>query len=569
MKNRFLYFFLAILIIVQLACGGSSSGSNEPNIPSGSFVIEAGSGSETLLSRNNDTGKTISDKTGAFPVFFSTNKVKNNINDAKNRAYSDAQAFILESPHWTNLSGQTIALSHMVLGVYGDTMQSLGYTPGQPTIISVEQMIDLVNSGQINPDMCNPTQCNSGNLFYIATYSHYAGKGVLDNSSVNTNPTSYATQMTNNLMSHITIASSTDADAIDEFTNNTNDYNSIWTYEADVANINSQRVSQGLEPIYVIYVDGSIDAAQTLYFSPYYVPTSSESDSTSSDYNPQFVDQYKKLMDKFKKVSTAFEKDPDVANAIAQSGWRPVQYKAQPSQEVLRPEWGFLLDPQISTTFAPKYEVAMALNTIYVVNRKPTILVYINDDSGSMSPSFSTPNGRDQLIYASNFIFGSDAETEFLQAIPEDITKVYMFDTNCVALDTVYGTETSILANEIQNTYLGGNTSMFRCGVDGLTYLSQYKDQCNSTYNCALIFMTDGGDNDCPSGIDTPECVSVDDFNHAVTTLGLERVSIHAIPIGSADLSQINQINNVKVCKDAMQNSNAMIDCFKKIKGIN
>ena len=109
---------------------------------------------------------------------------------------------------------------------------------------------------------------------------------------------------------------------------------------------------------------------------------------------------------------------------------------------------------------------------------------------------------------------------------------------------------------------------MFRCGVEALTEMSNYKSMCETTHKCAIILMTDGVDNDCPNG-DTPECISANDFNLARTTLGLDFVTVYAIPVGDANLDQINLINNVDVCEDAMISNTLMIDCFKKIKGIN
>jgi hypothetical protein len=334
----------------------------------------------------------------------------------------------------------------MALGMTGDVMRSLGFTPGQPTYINKAQMVDLINVGVLNLDVCNFTQCNSGELFYFTVINHFSGKSVMDRGLVDNSPESQAIiQQTKELVDKINITTSTDVDARYAFLDNKEGYNAIWTYEPEIANINFNRVSQGLEPIYVVYVDGSIDASVTLFFSPYYQLTEADKQDT------QKVDQYKAILDDFNKIATAFEKDETIRKAIADSGWRPAQYNAEPSLEVLKSEWGFVLNPQTSTGFAPKYETAMELNKTFTqVIRKPTINIYINDDSGSMSPEFSTePTGRDQLIKATYFILGPEAETEFLQSVEGDITYEYMFDSECHLIGTVLGPNTLELANRV------------------------------------------------------------------------------------------------------------------------
>ena len=556
------FMMLIVASIFLSACGGAKTSDPYASVPGNTFVIEAGAGAGLFLSADSDSGKKITDTADFYSVFYSTNKVKNNLNLAGQKQYDKANAFVLESPHWANIPGQTIARSEMALGMTGDVMRSLGFTPGQPTYISKAQMVDFINVGVLNLDVCNFTQCNSGELFYFTVINHFSGKSVMDRGLVDNSPESQAIiQQTKELVDKINITTSTDVDARYAFLDNKEGYNAIWTYEPEIANINFNRVSQGLEPIYVVYVDGSIDASVTLFFSPYYQLTEADKQDT------QKVDQYKAILDDFNKITTAFEKDETIRKAIADSGWRPAQYNAEPSLEVLKPEWGFVLNPQTSTGFAPKYETAMELNKTYTqAIRKPTINIYINDDSGSMSPEFGI-RGRDQLISASNFIFGPAAESEFLQSVDGDINKVYMFDSDCHAIGTVEGSNTQILADQISSTYLGGGTSMFRCGVDALNDMAQFKQMCETTHNCSIIFMTDGVDNDCTDQQRDP-CVSSANFNETRTTLILDFIPVYTIPVGGADLSQIEQINNVIICRDAVSDITAMIDCFKKIKGI-
>jgi len=564
---KILYSVMFLLALVLNACGPKSENvDGYDSAPSNTFIIEAGSGTESFLSPNTVSGDAITKAADFYTVFYSTNKVKNDLNAAGEKSYDKANAFILESPHWSKIPGQTIATSEVGIGMTGDLMRSLGLTPGQPTVLPRSQVTDLINTNVMRLNVCSFTQCNSGQLFYLAMMSYYSGKNVMDFSLVDGSPNSQAVlQQTQNLVQKIDITTSTDEDAKNKFLENTGEYNAIWTYEPEVAQINFTRVSQGLEPIYMVYVDGTIDAAVTLFFSPYYQLT----DEDKKD--PAKVDSYKALLDDYNTIAAAFEKDETIRKAIADSGWRPAQYGAIPSPEVLRAEWGFVLEPQTSTSFAPKYEVAEALNKTYNIIRTPSILIYVDDDSGSMSDPFATTTGRQQLIDSSYFMFGPEAETEFLNASQEDITSVYMFDDDdCIHLGTVKGTETLVLAQQIQSTYLAGNTSMFRCGLKALEEMSQYKPMCETTHKCAIVYMTDGVDNDCGDyNVDTEECISPNDFNLERTRLELDFVTVYAIPVGAAKLDQINLINNVDVCEDAMISTTLMIDCFKKIKGVN
>ena len=566
--KKVLRILLPAVVIISLfltSCGASNGSTSDPmaNVPSGSFVIEAGSGAETILSDQTESGKTITKAIDAYPVFYSTNKVKNHLNAATGKQYGKAQAFVLESPYWSSNSGQAFARSKMILGMTKELMLSQGLTPGQPSYITIPKMVDLINSKTMNLDVCNFTQCNSGGLLYFSVLNHFTGTTVLDLKLTDNSPESQAIiQQTKNLIQNISITTSTDADAKNAFLNNSNGYNAIWTYEAEVANINFARVSQGQEPIYAVYVNDSIDAAQTIYFSPYYQLTKEDTDTKSPSYDSQKVKEYKSLLEKYNKISAAFEKDETIRTAIANSGWRPAQYNAQPSTDVLKPEWGFVLDPQTSTSFAPKYEVSMGLLGIFTYNiRKPIIMFFIDDGSGSMDNYLSEigSTGRQQLLDASNTLFVNGGD-EFLQAIDSDITKVYLFDSECTALDTVKGSNTQILAQQIASTPKGGATSMFRCGVDALNDMAQYKPMCESTHNCAFVFMTDGQDNDCTDQQRSP-CVSPTDFNDTRTKLGLDSIPVYGVPFGAADTSQMNQIKNMNICNDTIE------DCFKKIKG--
>ena len=107
---------------------------------------------------------------------------------------------------------------------------------------------------------------------------------------------------------------------------------------------------------------------------------------------------------------------------------------------------------------------------------------------------------------------------------------------------------------------------MFYCGQEGLNEMAKYQDKCKTSHNCAFVFLTDGADNDCPEESHSP-CANATTFNELRTSLQLDFIPVYAIPVGGADVSQINEINGVQVCLDAKNNMSAMIDCFKKIKG--
>ncbi len=554
--KKFGVFALSFMLVLSFltACAPKVSLSTDYEVPAGAFVIESGAGTELFLSPESETGKAITNKADFYPVFFSTNKVKNHLQLSAEKQYGTAQAYILESPHWANIPGQTIAYSEMALGITGDVMRSIGLQPGQA--ISKQQLVDLINTKSINLDVCNFTQCNSGELLYFTVISHLSGKAVMDTTLIDGSPESQVIlDQAKALVSNINITTSTDVDARDAFLANKDGYNAIWTYEPEIAKINFSRTAQGLEPIYVVYVDGSIDAAITLFFSPFYQLT--EEDKKDS----RKVESYKAILDEYSSIAAAFEKDETIRKAIADSGWRPAQYNAEPSSEILKPEWGFVQSPETSTGFAPKYEISMALNDTFTqVIRKPIIAFYFLDRSGSMKTAISGTSGMSQLIEASNFIFGPEASEEFLQSIDQDITYVYAFNGECSLIGSVVGSDTQPLANSISGINPDGSTSLYRCGVTGLNDLVQYKEMCQSTHNCAIIFMTDGVDNDC-SDKKRSNCFLPEEFNIAKSSLGLEFIPVYGIPFGEAKVDQMSLVSDISICTTSIP------DCFKKIKG--
>lgn len=542
--NRF-YVLVLVLVLVATACVQRTAA------PSGAFVIEAESSVRMYLDNGSAFSQSLKkDGLDIYTNFITTGNIKNHMVEAAAGNYSEAQAFIVLSPAWIPTAmtgGTTIATSKMVIGVTAPEMSALGLVPGQ--IVPVGSLVEWINNKAMNPVVCNPTQCNDGFLFYSSVLMHFSGQTSLDiNLTDGSEESKQILAQAQTLMKNLVISTSSSGDARAEMYKSISEggsYNAWWSYEPEIADLNKQLVAEGKLPLYVVYVEGAIDAAQTLVLNPKYAKD----------------EAVKAKFDKLVAFLIGTVKNNASQMAIGATGWRPSLYRVPVSMETLKPEWGFQADPMVSTSFAPRFDVAMPLNRTYVsVIRKPVIIFYFKDFSGSMD----TNGGKKALLEASRYLFSDAASTDFLEATYGDVTQVFLFDHTCVPLPEVLDESPSgykTLLGQIEGAALGGNTSMYACGVVGLRLMAEkYKDMCSTTHNCAFVFMTDGGDNDC----DQTPCTSVMDFNQAKNDpgLGLAGVPVWVIPFGSnVNWDQLNSISGVKICKDTI------IACFQKIKG--
>ena len=547
MKKKFsvLVGLVVLFSLILSACVPSATSSN--GAPLGKFAIESGSGGKLYLDNDSEVQQLVktASKTDIYSIFSGTGKIKNNFLAASKSdgAYKDAMAFMPEAPFWipSTYSGDSIATSKMVLGVTKEFLIKNGLKPGD--VVNFSQIEGWINNHELELSLCNPTQCNSGALFYFSDLAYFSNTSTLD-VSLTTNQE--VTTRAQSLVANIDITTSSTGDARKEFEKSLKDkdgvYNAIFSYEPEVAALNASLISSKLEPVYVLYVDKAIDATQTLVMSPAF----------KDDIN---------IKDQYARVKNALV-SKDIQKKISEiSGWRSVVYGV-PFSPVLKAEWGFLEDPQVTAALAPKYEVAMPLLKTYVQKvRKPVVLMFFLDFSGSMRNN----NGYDQLIAASKKIFDQEtASTDFLDAREGDFIQVFLFDNTCVALPVVNGVDPQGYKNlltSITTSNMQGNTFMYACGKTGLEQMkANYAQLCSTTHNCGFVFLTDGGDNQCRQSPDS--CITAQAFNDAKTSLGLESVPIWVVPFtDKVDKNQINAIKSVKVCQDTLE------ACFKSIKG--
>jgi Ca-activated chloride channel family protein len=283
----------------------------------------------------------------------------------------------------------------------------------------------------------------------------------------------------------------------------------VFTYEALVIEGNRDRVAKGLEPMTVVYPQGSLAFADSpLGFLPH-------GDNGEKKANFEKLQRY--LL------------SPDAQQALLQLGRRPVNSSglslAGVPKDVLdntfRADWGIVTDRQEQPIRFPSASVIQ--NALYNYNteyRQPGNFVYCIDGSGSMEGA-----GWDGITKAANILFDPDTAKKYmLAANPRDSTTVFIFDGGIKAGPwTVNGNEPDdlrTLRDEVTGAGPGGDTNLRGCLARAVDVFGNYP---GDTRKKAVVLMTDGQDgSDDDTPIDTLAAMGI-----PVIAIGFGQVNDH------------------------------------------
>ena len=366
--------------------------------------------------------------------------------------------------------------SPVVFAGWRHVMDGLGFAPGSNT--SISQILDVVGSRDAKVWMTNPTQSNSGATAFFGFLNYFAGnppgkaltQEQLDSEQVRDGITRFIgkfdhTPSSTKIMMDECIAAPERCDA-------------VFTYEALVIESNRDRVANGLEPMTVVYPQGSLAFADSpLGFLPH-------GDNSGKQAN----------FDKLQKYLLS----PDAQQALLGLGRRPVNSSglALPNlpqdilENVFRRDWGIVTDRQEQPIRFPSASVIE--NALYNYNteyRQPGNFVYCIDGSGSMAG-----DGWNGVKSASDILFDPDvAKRYMLLANPKDSTTVFIFNDGIKGGPwTVNGNgrnDLLSLRNDITDSGPGGGTNIRGCLQSAADVFRGYG---NDPRKKAVILMTDG-----------------------------------------------------------------------------
>jgi Ca-activated chloride channel family protein len=369
--------------------------------------------------------------------------------------------------------------SPIVFAGWKHVMDGLGFTPGSNT--SIQQISDAVEGGKAKVWITNPTQSNSGATVYFGFLNYFAGnppgkaltQDQLDSEPVRSGITKFLSKFSHTPPSTKTM--------MDECTAAPDQCDAVFTYEALVIEENRDRVAKGLEPMTVVYPQGSLAFADSpMGFLPH-------GDNSDKKANVEKLQNY--LL------------SPDAQQALLQIGRRPVNSSglALPNlpkdvkDNVFRADWGIVTDRQEQPIRFPSASVIEnALYNYNTVYRPAGNFVYCIDGSGSMGEN----GGWKGVTDAANILFDPDnAKKYMLLANPNDSTTVFIFNDQIKGGPwTVNGNKRDDLIglrNDITGSGAGGETDIRNCLAKAADVFRTY---VNDPRKKAVVLMTDGHD---------------------------------------------------------------------------
>ncbi|MGN0691149.1 MAG: substrate-binding domain-containing protein [Oscillospiraceae bacterium] len=422
----------------------------------------------------------------------------------------------------------SISSSPVVFGIKSSLAKELGFTDSD---VSVNDILNAINSGRLSFCMTSATQSNSGASAYIGFLYALTGK-----TSALTSDDLDSPELRENISAlflGIDRSSGSSDWLKDMFL--AGDYDAMVNYESLIISANKKLVSQGREPLYAVYpCDGLTVADSPLAYADHGDKDKEEAFLKVQDY--LLSDEAQEEI-RLTGRRTAFTEDysqyPDIFNA----------------------EWGIDTERILSQITMPSEETLLkALNLYQTAFRKPSLNIYCLDFSGSMKG-----DGNEQLTEAMRqLLIQENAEKNLLQAAENEVNVAVIFDEEVRAIYTSEGADAEYLeelSQKIADEEPIGGTDIYTAVDKGIEFTSMNFDM--SEYCTAVILMTDGA-----SRTENREF-----FIDKYKAMG-EDIPIFSIMFGDAEdeqLSELAELTNARVFDGRAD----LIGAFRSVKGYN
>ena len=429
---------------------------------------------------------------------------------------------------------ESIMRTPVVFGVKKSVAARLGWI-GKP--VTVEQILQAAESGKLRYMMTSATQSNSGASAYIGYLYAFSGNPEVLTMAQLRKPELQA--KIKRLLGTVNRSSGSSGWLKDLFLSKYDSYDGMVNYESVIIETDKQLVSEGKEPLYVVYpVDGLTIADSPLGYV----------DKGDAAKEKQFLDLQQYLL------------SPPAQQQLLAQGRRVGlvgMSLANADKTVFNPDWG--IDPTrvLSPIRFPSADVLRAaLNLYQSALRKPSLTVYCLDFSGSMQG-----DGEEQVKSAMRLLLDQkQAREQLLQASPRDKTTVIAFSDHILGEWSATGNDPdtlSALDAKINALEADGGTDIYHPAMRAYDIIQQQPKLEGSLP--AVILMTDGRSN---QNLFT-------DFTQHVESMKLKSdVPVYAILFGDADKSQLQQLTDYSSGKifDGAQN---LVGAFREVKGYN
>ena len=430
-----------------------------------------------------------------------------------------------DTGHLTKHS-QSVSLSPVVFGIRQSLARELGFIG---TDVSVKDILSAITDGKMTFCMTSATQSNSGASAYIGFL--YALLGKQEGLTTDDLQDPALQQEIRALLAGVERSSGSSDWLKDLFL--TGNYDAMVNYECLIIDANEQLVSEGKEPLYVVYpYDGLSIADSPLCYV----------DHGDADTEDAFLRFQEELM------------SPESQTAIEATGRRiTANGVSAENKDVFNPDWGIDTERILSPIQMPASDVLADALNIYQTNfKKPSLNIYCLDFSGSMSGT-----GEEQLKEAmAQILIQKNAEKNLLQANEGEVNIAVLFNDRVIqvlkaeddsdrALETLY--------NEIAAQAPGGGTDIYTAAAEAYGFAMEYD---LSQYSPAVILMTDG-----------QSVYNKNIFQEALDSSDVD-IPVFSITFGDADPSQLEELAEQTDAR-VFDGTKDLTEAFRSVKGYN
>ncbi len=523
MKKRKILILLFIAVLLLSSCA-----KNEQTNSKGNTEFTIISGSENKIYEKDIVAYGKKHGIQVNFVYAGTLDIMDQINEgsAYDAVWSSNSIwlYMLNNPSMIKNSKFT-SITPVVFAVDKTKAKELGYVDTQ---VNMSKIVADIKNNSFRFIMPSVTQTNAGASFYLGMLSTLAGNPQILTSEHLKN-INLQTELLNIFKGVNRTAG--DEDFLQELYM-TGNYDAVVSYESSIIELNKKLVSEGKEPLYLIYPTEGVSLSD----SPFaYVDRGQKKEEAFSVLQSYLLG---------KEMQKKFE-----------DGGRRVWYggtKDNVDKKVFNTDWGIDTNKFIQVTKYPSVNVIKESMSLYQQSlRKPTHIIFCLDYSGSMDG-----DGNAQLVEAMHYILTKEqAGKNYIEFSKSDKITIIPFDTSTIdIITTSNGEETKTLLDFIDSIGPYGGTNIYYPSVQALKIL---RNEDAEKYNLSIVLMTDGNSNNG----------KFEDLKQYYNTLGLD-IPIYSIMFGDANdeqLKQVAELTNGKVF-DGRTN---LLDAFKKVRGYN
>lgn len=422
---------------------------------------------------------------------------------------------------------KSVAIDPVVMGITYSKAKELGFVRDG---VTNKDLLNAVMSGKLKYVMTSVTQTNTGATAFLGFLNSLAGSPeVLTEKMIH--DSSLVSSMSS-FFKGVERVSGDEEYLTDMYLNGK--YNAMINYESSFINLNKKLVSEGKEPLYLIYpIDGvAINDMPIAYISH---------------------GQDNKKKEFFLELQSYIRSD-EYASIMQKQGFRTWfgGVNENVDKTIFNPEWGIKTDTYLKSFKYPSKKVMTEAFNLYIDSiRKPTHVVFLFDVSGSMYGE-----GIQELKDAMNYLLDKEATREdMLQFSDSDKITFISFNYDVLKVyDTLSGSETDELSSYLDTLEPMGGTNIYSPSVEALRIL---RNVSSNDYTKTIILMTDGYSNN-------GTYKELEEYYHKYDL----DIPIYSITFGSSSESQLNRIASLTNGK-VFDGKSGLKAAFKEVRSYN